>query len=138
MAENLYQDLKDALQTFRDFLNPERVGLITEVYKALRGSIRQVEELLTKLIDLLGQVKTQIQNIDVNIPGLSEMSGFVQSTRAFLQTTRKLLPEQAESIDAVLTATDVIGSLPSLDQVKTEVINLIDEIVGILTGIKNA
>ena len=41
---------------------------------------------------------------------------------AFLNTAKALLPDEAATIDQVLGAANVIGSLPSLDQVKAEII----------------
>ena len=105
--------------------------------QALAALVPQVNTLIDELIGLLGDVKTEISNLDVSaIPGLSEVSQFTTTVTAFLNTTKALLPDQAATIDEVLGAANVIGSLPSLDQVKAEILSLIDAIIANLGELK--
>jgi hypothetical protein len=53
-----------------------------------------------------------------------------------LTTAKNLLPSEAGTIDDVLAVTNIVGSLPSLDAVKAEIIALIDEIVADLNQLK--
>ncbi len=135
---NLFQDLKDALQDFKDFLDAN-IGTITPAITALKSLIPQISELLDKLIELMGKLKTEIQNLDVSsIQGLEEASAFTEKITNFLETTKTLLPDEADEIDSVLEIANVVSGLPSLDDVKTEIMTLIDAIVGHLTTLKNA
>jgi ABC-type transporter Mla subunit MlaD len=138
MAEqtNLYQELKDALQELKDFLQ-QNTATIKPAIQALASLVPQAVTLIDDLIGLLNQVKTEINNLNVSgIPGLSEVSEFTQTVTTFLNTAKALLPNEASTIDEVLGAASVIGSLPSLDQVKQEIIQLIDAIVADLNQLK--
>jgi ABC-type transporter Mla subunit MlaD len=133
---NLYEDLKDALKDLKDFLE-ENTDTIKPAVQALAALVPQINTLIDELIGLLNDVKTEITNLDVSgIPGLSEVSQFTKTVTAFLNTTKALLPDQAATIDEVLGAANVVGSLPSLDQVKTEILSLIDAIVANLGELK--
>ncbi len=130
-ADNLFEELKDVLQEFKDFLD-ENVSVIQPAVAALKAILPdQIDDLLTKLIDLINKLKTEIQNLDVgSIPGLAEVSDFTSKIKAFLTAAKNLLPEEADEIDEVLAVADVITGLPSLDDIKTEIIALLDAING--------
>jgi phage-related protein len=135
-AENIYQELKDVLQDFKDFLD-ENVPTIKPAIQALTSLIPQITELLDKLIDLMNKLKTEIENLDVSaIPGLAEASTFTEKVKAFLEAAKNLLPEEAETIDDVLGVADVVSGLPSLDEVKADILSLIDAIVAHLNSLK--
>ena len=133
---NLYEELKNALQELKDFLR-QNTATIKPAIQALASVVPQVVTLINELIGLLNQVKTEINNLNVSgIPGLSEVSQFTQTVTTFLNTAKALLPNEASTIDEVLGAASVIGSLPSLDQVKQEIIQLIDAIIADLNQLK--
>lgn len=135
-AENIYQELKDVLQDFKDFLD-ENVPTIKPAIQALTSLIPQITELLDKLIDLMNKLKTEIENLDVSaIPGLAEASTFTEKVKAFLEAAKNLLPEETETIDDVLGVADVVSGLPSLDEVKADILSLIDAIVAHLNSLK--
>ena len=134
--ENIYQELKDVLQDFKDFLD-ENVATIKPAVQALSSLIPQINELIDKLIDLLGKLKTEIENLDVSaIPGLGEASTFTEKVKDFLNASKNLLPDEADTIDDVLAVADVVSGLPSLDDVKAEILSLIDAIVAHLNSLK--
>jgi hypothetical protein len=136
MAADIYQDLKNDLQQFKDFLR-DHVNTIKPAYQALVHIVPRIATLVDGLIDLLNRVKTEIQNLNVgNIPGLADVTAFTDQVRNFLQSAKTLLPDQASAIDDVLAATDVVSGLPSVDQVKGDIIGLIGDIVADLTQIK--
>lgn len=133
---NLYQELKDALQEFNDFLD-ENVPVIKPAIAALGAMIPQIAELLDKLIELMGDLKEEINNLDVGeIPGLEEVSKFTTGIKTLLETSKNLVPDQAGTINDVLAVVDVVGSLPSLDDLKGKINELIDKIVVHLNSLK--
>ena len=137
MAEqNLFEQLKEVLAEFKQFLD-ENVPTIEPAIEAIASLIPQVNELIDLLIELMGKLKTEIQNLDVStIPGLAEVSEFTSMIKVFLEAAKKLLPDEIESIDEISDVADVVTGLPSLDEVKAEIISLIDAIVGHLNSLK--
>lgn len=135
-ANNLYQELRDILKDFKDFL-ASKIDIIAPAIKALADLIPKINELITKLIDLMGKLKTEIKNLDVgNISGLSDVSSFTEKIKSFLTAAEKLLPNESGTIKDVLSVADVVTGLPSLDQVKAEILGLIDDIVTDLNKLK--
>jgi ABC-type transporter Mla subunit MlaD len=129
---NLYQELKDSLQQLKDFLQAN-TGTIKPAIQALASIVTLIDQ----LIGLLNQVKTEINNLNVSgIPGLAQVTGFTQNVTTFLNTAKALLPGEAATIDEVLGAANVVGSLPSLDQVKQEILDLIDAVIADLNQLK--
>lgn len=139
MAADLFNDLKDVLQEFKDFLD-DKVPVITPAIQALKTIIPdQINSLLDLLSGLMTKLKTEIQNLDVSaIPGLSDAAEFMERIKAFVTAAKALLPDDASDLDAVADAANVIGSLPSLDDVKDEIIALLDAISAHLNTLKAA
>ncbi|MEM9552207.1 MAG: hypothetical protein AAGA05_13595 [Pseudomonadota bacterium] len=139
MPDNLFEDLKEVLQDFKDFLD-ENVAVIQPAIAALRSLIPdQIDNLLDKLIELMGKVKTEVQKLDVSaIPGLSEAAEFTGQVKGFIDSAKALLPDNSDDFDAVKDIADVVGGLPSIDEVKGEIISLIDAIIGHLNTLKSA
>jgi ABC-type transporter Mla subunit MlaD len=136
MADNLFDELKDALQEFKDFLD-DNVATIKPAVNALADLIPQVNDLINELVNLMNTLKTEIQNLDVSgIPGLSEVSEFTSKTTSLLTAAKNLLPDAADEIDQVLGIAEVVTGLPSLDEVKAEIISLLDAIIAHLNSLK--
>jgi len=134
---NLYEDLKKALADFKSFLDTN-VATIKPAVQALKAIIPQIGELIDKLIDLMGQLKTEIQNLNVSaIPGLDKVSAFTTGVKTLLTTAEDLLPNQKSAIDDVLGVVNVVSALPSLDAIKAEILALIDGIVANLNTLKS-
>jgi len=134
-TSNLYQQLKEALNTFKTFLDSERDTLHTAV-STLKPIVPQVGDLLGKLIDLMGQLKTAVNNIDVNsIPGLDKVSQFTGSATTLLQTAEGLLPSAKAAIDDVLSVASVVTGLPSFTTLKADILGLLDAVIADLTAI---
>lgn len=137
MAVNLFQELKDALQDFKDFLHP-KVALIKDAINALALMVPQINTLLDQLIGLLGDLKEEIEKLDPSvIPHLEDVTTFTEKIKGTLLAAKNLLPEQAEAIDDVLGVTEVVTSLPSIDAVKQEIISLLDFLVTDLQSLKS-
>jgi predicted PurR-regulated permease PerM len=137
-AQNLFQDLKDALTELKTFLD-QNTAVIKPAIQQIAALIPQVTELIDQLIDLLNRLKAEIQRLDVGaIPGLDQVSHFTTTVKTVLQTSKNLLPAQAGAIDSVLGIVDVVAGLPSLDAVKQEITDLITAIVTDLNQLKPA
>jgi ABC-type transporter Mla subunit MlaD len=135
---SLFQDLRDALKEFKDFLDAN-VSKIKPAVSALKSLVPQITELLDKLIDLMNKLNAEIDKLNVNaIPGIAEASQFTDKLKTFLNTTKTLLPAEASTVDSVLQIADVVTSLPSLDSIKQEIKDLITAIVGHLNTLKTA
>jgi phage-related protein len=137
MAEkNLFEELKDVLQDFKDFLDTN-VPTIKPAIQALASLIPQVTELIDKLVGLMNSLKTEINKLDVSaIPGLAEASNFTSKIKTFLDAAENLLPDQKSTIDDVRSVADVVTGLPSLDAVKAEILSLVDAIIAHLNSLK--
>lgn len=136
---NLFEELKTALTTFKQFLD-SNVGTIKPAITALKSVVPQITEVLTKLIDLMGKLKTEINNLNLGSvgAGLAQVTQLTNGAKALLETAKNLLPNEAGTINDVLGAINLVSSLPSLDAVKAEIIALIDAIVVHLNTLKSA
>src|SRR4051812_31817228 len=134
-TSNLYQQLKDALTTFKTFLDSETATLHTAV-SGLRNIVPQVGDLMAKLIDLMGQLKTAVNNIDLgSIQGLDKVSQFTSSATTLLQTAQNLLPSAKAAIDDVLSVASVVTGLPSFTTLKADILGLLDAVIVDLNSI---
>lgn len=135
-AQNLFEELKAALTSFKQFLDAN-VATIKPAIQALKSIVPKVTELITKLIDLMGKLKTEITNLNPGVVGdLTKITEFTNATKTLLTTAKTLLPNEAGTIDEVLGVVNVVNSLPSLDAIKSEIIALIDSIVANLNQLK--
>ena len=134
---NVYQELKTVLQQFKDFLD-HNTATIAPAIRALRTMLPQIGDLIDKLIQLMNELKTEIQNLNLGaIQGaLTQVTGFTGQVSNFLNAVETLLPNEAATINEVKGAVGVIGSLPSFDQVKGEILTLIDDITHNLNTLK--
>lgn len=139
MAENnLFEELKESLDDFESFLD-DNVGTIKPAIQQLASLIPQINDLIDSLSSLMGSLKTEIENLDVSsIPGLSEVSGMTEKVTTMLTSAKNLLPDQSGAIDEVLGIANVVTGLPSLDDIKNEIVSLINAIVVHLNGLKSA
>ena len=128
METNLFEELKEVLDDFRTFLN-DNVDVIRPAIVALTSLLPQLGELVDKLLDLVGKLKQEIENFDLSSIGAGELGQaleFVDKVTSFLEASKALLPDEADTIDEVLSVANVAGSLPSLDGVKQEILDLLD------------
>ncbi len=137
MAEkNLFEQLKDVLQDFKDFLE-DNISTIRPAIKALAGLIPQIGDLIDLLVGLMNDLKEEVQNLDLSgINNLDKVSEFTTKIGTFLDTTKDLLPEKAGTIDEIRSVVNVVTGLPSLDELKAEITGLIDAIVAHLNSLK--
>lgn len=134
--QNLFEQLKEVLADFKEFLD-ENVPVIKPAIQAIASLVPQVNDLIDQLVELLGKLKTEIQNLDVGaIPGLEQVAAFTGKIPAFLEAAKKILPNETASIESIADVADVVTGLPSIDAVKAEIISLVDAIVAHLNGLK--
>ena len=137
-ADTLFQDLKNELTTFKGFLSDDNIAIIKPAIQKLKLAVPPIGDLLKQLIALMGQIQTAVTNLNVNaIPGLDKVSDFTTAVTSLLQAAENLLPEQKSNIDQVLSVANLVSSLPSLDQIKDEILKLIKEIIDALTNLNS-
>ncbi|GAA3816167.1 hypothetical protein [Cellulomonas soli] len=133
---NLFEQLKSVLTDFKSFLD-DNVATIKPAVQAIAALVPQINELLDQLVGLLDKLRTEITNLDVGaIPGLGEVAQLTGMIPALLDAAKKLLPDETSSIDAIADVADVVTGLPSVDAVKTELLDLITAISAHLTSLK--
>ena len=139
MAEtNLYEDLRDELQKFDTFLD-EKADTIRPAVQALIAQIPQLGEVIDLLVGLMNDISSEIANLDLGgfEDVLGDVTEFTEQISNFLTASGPLLGEEASGpvgqIEDLLT---VVGSLPSFDQVKDEIIQLVESIVENLESLK--
>ncbi|WP_020669584.1 hypothetical protein [Amycolatopsis nigrescens] len=134
--ENLFEELKAVLADFKGFLD-ENVPVIKPAIQAIASLVPQVKDLIDLLIELVGKLKTAVNELDVgNIPGLETVSELTGKIPAFLEAAKKLLPNETSTIDAISDVTDVVTSLPGVDAIKEEIVALLDAITVHLNSLK--
>lgn len=136
-ATNIYEDLKKALKDFKEFLgaNTSKIKPAIAPLNQLTGG--RVTQLIDKLIELMNKLKTEIGKLDpAAVPGLTEVTTFTQNVKTLLETAKNLLPDQATTINEVLAVADVVTGLPSLGQIKQEILDLIQAIINDLQTLK--
>jgi hypothetical protein len=132
-----FHELKTVLQELKTFLD-QNVNAIKPAVRALETVVPQITDLINKLIDLLAHLKTEVQGLNVGtIPGLTQVTQFTGQVSNFLTAVKPLLPQDAAEIDDVRGAVGVVGGLSGLDQVKGEIITLIDDILEKLNEVKS-
>ncbi|MEM6796453.1 MAG: hypothetical protein AAF725_20950 [Acidobacteriota bacterium] len=129
MDTNLFEELKEVLGDFRTFLK-DNVDLIRPAIVALASLLPQLDQLVDQLIGLVGSLKREIEDFDLASIGAEELGKaleFVDQVTSFLTASKDLLPGEADTIDGVLSVANVAGSLPNLDDVKQEILDLLDQ-----------
>lgn len=135
--QNLYQELKNALDEFKQFLDEHANDIKPAIGPLNQLLNNQVFQLIDQLVALLTRLKTEINNLNVgNVPGLTEIPQFTNSIKTLLETSKNLLPNEAAAIDEVLRVVNVVGGLPSIDTVKADITSAIDAIINHLNDLK--
>ncbi len=108
---SLFEDLKDALQDFKEFLD-QNVNTIKPAIAALKSLVPQITELLDKLGAKPDQVLTPIERFNlINDAWASALAG-LSSIREYLDLTERFRDESARNVWTAL-----IGSFAYLDRV---------------------
>lgn len=136
-APNLFQELQNVLTEFNEFLTQHRGTIKPAIAPLDQLTGGRATELIDALIDLMGKLKNEINQLDPNIvPGLAEVTEFTESVKTLLETSKGLLPDEADTIDDILDVADIVTGLPSVADLKTALIGLIEDIIGHLNFLK--
>lgn len=136
MPDDVFADLKAVLQSLKDHLD-NNVGVIQPALSALRLIVPgQVDALLTGLGDVLTDLVTELQALNVNaVPGLDETGEFAQRVAALAGAVRPLMPDATGRLDALDANASYIASLPSLGAVRADLIALSEAILAHLESL---
>lgn len=135
---NLFDEIKEALDEFKKFLD-DNAGTIKPAIAPLdQLTGGRVTELINSLVSLLNKLKAEVEKLDPNlIPELDKVTTFTTSVKTLLESSKSLLPNETATIDDVIGVADIVTSLPSIDQLKTEITGLIDAIITHLNNLKS-
>jgi hypothetical protein len=137
-APNLFEELKTALTDFNTFLQANRATIKPAIAPLNQLTGGRVTELINSLIDLMNKLKTEVERLDPNvIPALGQVTQFTQGIKTLLEASRNLLPNETSTINDIIGVADVVTSLPSIQQLKTEITTLITNIIGHLNFLKS-
>jgi hypothetical protein len=129
----LYQDLKNALTHFEDFINPTSptgIAIINAV-KALRVLHAPIDDLLDKLITLMLGLSSAIASIDPSkISAVGDLTAFTTALGTLLDSADVLVPQQSTQIKA---ARDALTAVTALQSLTTELYNQIVTLLGTVT-----
>lgn len=132
----LYHELRDSLQGVKQFLDGNTQALKPGM-DALFAAVPHTRHLLDNLIYLLNGFKLNVQQLDIDqISGVPEMTRFAAQLDNFLDTAQDFLPEESTVVRDVQRTARVLTSLNRLNEVKGELLFLVDGIVGHLYELK--
>ena len=99
--------------------------------------VPQINEPLDKVIDLLGRLKVEINKLDVSAIPVDKVMPFIDGLKSLLDTSRNVLPaDSKETIDTASDVITVIKSIPTPEQIKAEVVALLDAVTAHITALK--
>ena len=135
-TENFYEELKCVLLEFKQFLD-QNVSVLRTAIRSLVQLLPETVEFIDTLIQLMSKLRAKIDVLDPGlVPGIEQVSTFTAKVKAVLRPTKKLLPDEARAVNAVAAVADLVGDLPSLNEVKSEILSLIDAITAHLNTIR--
>ena len=137
MEQNVYIQLRETVKGFRDFLDNNTLNLKSGIH-SVASIMPQTNHLADSLIYLMENLRNTIMNIDTgSIPYLVELSTFGDKVNMILQSAKELLPNEPNAIEDVMRTTHVLSDLPTLGDIKGEIIGSLDGIIGHLYELKS-
>ncbi len=136
MAVNVYEELKNALVQVNSILE-QGTDIIKPAVHALAAVVPQINELLDKVLDLLGRLKIEINKLDVSAIPVDKVLPFLDGLASLLESSRNVLPaDSKDTIDTASSVINVIKTIPTPEQIKAEVVGLLDSVSGHITALK--
>jgi len=136
MAVNVYDELKNALVQVNSILE-QGTDIIKPAVHALAAVVPQINELLDKVLDLLGRLKVEINKLDVSAIPVDKVLPFLDGLASLLESSRNVLPaDSKDTIDTASSVINVIKTIPTPEQIKAEVVGLLDSVSGHITALK--
>ena len=136
MAVNVYDELKNALVQVNSILE-QGTDIIKPAVHALAAVVPQINELLDKVLDLLGRLKVESNKLDVSAIPVDKVLPFLDGLASLLETSRNVLPaDSKDTIDTASSVINVIKTIPTPEQIKAEVVGLLDSVSGHITALK--
>jgi ABC-type transporter Mla subunit MlaD len=91
-----------------------------------------LDDLIDSIIDLLTQVRQEIEAIDLTVEGLTEASDFARRLIELISATQPFLPaDAARTVDAIVGRAQFLGSLTEeLDETRAAIVGLINTVIG--------
>lgn len=138
--QDLFQELKDALDQFKTFLTSPEFAKVKAVITALIDLIPKIGTLIDDLVKLLGEVRKAVINLKLPaIPDLDNVLLFTKKVQTLVEATEALLPPGDETANDVIKALGFAASLPTItDSLKNDITMLIDDIVHELESLRPA
>ena len=135
LLDDYFQELLDLLKEFRDLLQDGTVGTIADALAEVARFIPAAASLFSKLSEILEDVKSVIDGLDVNnltFVGIEAEQFFsiVKKIELLIQKTSPLLP--ASAAGTANDAQNVAGTIAALPELTTE---LRDEILAVIQDI---
>jgi methyl-accepting chemotaxis protein len=128
MANNIYEQLRDALKEFKEFLEKDN-GEIKGVLSQVVSNFPPLGGLIKSLLDLLDDLKAEIADLADNLEDIDKARSFAKTAQKVVEAGKELLTD-SPVVETVLDVVKVINDIPSLADVQTE----IDETIGLIKG----
>jgi len=137
MEQNVYFELRETVRGFGDFLDNNTQNVKSGIH-TVASIMPQTQHLADSLIYLMENLRNTISTIDTgSIMHLQELSTFGDKVNMILQSAKELLPNEPNAIDDVKRTTHVLSDLPTLGNIKGEIIGSLDGILGHLHELKS-
>ncbi|MDZ4720680.1 MAG: hypothetical protein SH847_19670 [Roseiflexaceae bacterium] len=150
MAETtIYEDLKQALTEFKQFLTTNKDSKIKPALHTLKELLPSSgDDLINRLIDepisLLRDLRDKIDQLIGTIGGttiggaITDVHDFNQQLQGLLTSMTQFLPDQRADIERAINISKTVAGLPTLADIKQELNTLLNEIIALLQDLKTA
>lgn len=136
MEHNVYYQIRDTVTSLKEFLDGNTQQIKSGI-QTMASILPQTKHLIDNLIYLTESLRNTIMTVDAgSIPNLHELSVFGTKINVILHAAMQLLPNEPYTIDDVERTSRVIGDLPSLAEIKGDILGPLDGIIGHLHELK--
>jgi hypothetical protein len=137
MEQNVYYQMRDTVIGLRDFLDDNAQNVKSGIH-TVASIMPQMQHLVDSLIYLMENLRDTIKTIDAGtIPHLHELSTFGAKVNLLLNGAMQLLPNEPHTIDDAERTVRVLSDLPTLGEIKDEILGPLDGIISRLYELKS-